>query len=66
MATRVLARRVGPFLVVASILAGCATTGSSAGNGPTTRFTQDDDCKRAGGSWTGTRCEFSGAGGGGY
>jgi len=66
MTTRVLGRRFGPLLVVASILMGCATTGSSAGNGSPTRFTQDDQCKREGGSWTGTRCEFSGAGGGGY
>jgi hypothetical protein len=72
MVTRVLGRRFGPLLVAAGILGGCASTGShagngsAAGNGSTTRFTQDDQCKREGGSWTGTRCEFSGAGGGGY
>lgn len=46
-------------LAVASILAGCA--GST-----TTVLSADDDCKRSGGFWTGTRCEFSGGGGGGY
>ena len=66
MTTRVLGRRFGPLLVVVSILVGCASTGSNAGNGSTTQFTEDDQCKRSGGFWTGTRCEFSGAGGGAY
>ena len=66
MTTRVLGRLFG-VLVVVSILAGCAGTGSSAGNGSitNTQFTQDDECRRAGGFWTGTVCTFAGAGGGG-
>jgi hypothetical protein len=50
MTARVLGRRFGPLLVVVSILVGCASTGSNAGNGSTTQFTEDDQCKRSAGS----------------
>jgi len=58
MTIRNLRRLFGAF-AVASVLVGCAT-GST-----TTVFSQDDECRRAGGLWTGSRCDHSGSGGGG-
>jgi len=40
-------------LAVAIMLAGC-------GGSTTTVFTQDDQCRRSGGFWTGSKCDFSG------
>jgi len=48
-------------LTVAGLLMGCAGT-------PNTQPPQSSaaaDCKRSGGFWTGAKCDFSGAGGGG-
>ncbi len=48
-------------LGVAIMLVGC-------GESATTVLTQDDECRRSGGFWTGSRCDYSsgGGGGGGY
>ncbi len=45
-------------LTVAGLLMGCAGT-------PNTQISSDDDCRRAGGFWTGVKCDYSGGGGGG-
>jgi len=56
MTTRRLRQLIGA-LAAASVLAGCAESTSSAAPSP---FTQDDQCRRSGGFWTGSRCAAMG------
>jgi hypothetical protein len=57
MMTRLLRGLIGA-LGVAFMLTGC-------GGSASTVLSQDDECRRSGGYWTGTKCELSGGGGGG-